>query len=145
MDGSDLVFLEVGTGDNSPIIELTVVIARSTQRCHGCVFQKRKKLEIGEGRQLEDAAVEECDKKKNQEDKTDEGWKKGASERMVRPQVHGCLVELGERGHSHCRLVKLHDRLTELGGRGPPHCHLAEPSGRGQLHNHLAEPGLEEW
>jgi hypothetical protein len=50
MDGSDLVFLEVGTGDKNPIVKLTVVIARSTRRCHGYIFRKRKKLEIGEGR-----------------------------------------------------------------------------------------------
>ncbi len=50
MDGSDLVFFEVGTGHKSPIVELIVVTARSTQRCHGYIFRERKKLEIGEGR-----------------------------------------------------------------------------------------------
>jgi hypothetical protein len=64
MDGSNLVFLELGTGDKSPIIELTVVIVHSTQRCHGCVFQKRKKLEIGEGRQLEDLQLKNVIRKK---------------------------------------------------------------------------------
>jgi hypothetical protein len=64
MDGSDLVFLEVGTKDKSPIAELTVVTACSIRRCHGCVFRERKKLEIGEGRQLEDAVAKECEKKK---------------------------------------------------------------------------------
>jgi hypothetical protein len=64
MDGSDLVFLEVGTGDKSFTTELIVVTPRSIWRCHGCVFRERKKLEIGEGRQLEDAAAKECDKKK---------------------------------------------------------------------------------
>jgi len=64
MDGSDLVFLEVGTWDKSAIVELTVVTTRFTWRCHGCVFRKRKKLEIGEGRELEDAAAKKCEKKK---------------------------------------------------------------------------------
>jgi hypothetical protein len=50
MDDSDLVFFEVGTGDKSPIAELIIVIVRSTQRCYGYVFQKRKKFEIDEGR-----------------------------------------------------------------------------------------------
>jgi hypothetical protein len=64
MDGSDLVLLEVGTGDKSPVVKLTVITTCFTQRCHGRVFRERKKLEIGEGRQLEDAAAKECDKKK---------------------------------------------------------------------------------
>jgi len=64
MDGFDLVFLEVGTGDKSLIVELTVVTARSTWRCHGYVFRERKKLELGEGRQLEDVTTEKCEKKK---------------------------------------------------------------------------------
>jgi hypothetical protein len=64
MDGSDLVFLEVGIGDKSFIVELTVVIARSTRRCHGYVFRERKKLELGEGRQLENATTKKCEKKK---------------------------------------------------------------------------------
>jgi hypothetical protein len=64
MDGSDLVFLEVGIGDKSPITELTVITSRSTRRCPGCVFQERKKFKIGEGRQLEDVATKKCDKKK---------------------------------------------------------------------------------
>jgi hypothetical protein len=62
MDGSDLVFLEVGTGDKNPIAKLTVITARSTRRCHGCVLRERKKF--GEERELEDAATKECDKKK---------------------------------------------------------------------------------
>jgi hypothetical protein len=69
MDGFDLVFLEVGTGDKSPIVELTVVTVRSTRRCHGCVFRKRKKLEIGEGRQLEDVAAKKCEKEKTRRKK----------------------------------------------------------------------------
>jgi len=64
MDGSDLVFLEVGTENKNPIAKLTVVTARSTRRCHGCVLRERKKFEIGEERELEDAATKECDKKK---------------------------------------------------------------------------------
>jgi hypothetical protein len=64
MNGSNLVFLEASTGNKSPIAELTVVIARSTRKCHGYVFRERKRLEIGEGMQLEDVAAKECDKKK---------------------------------------------------------------------------------
>jgi hypothetical protein len=62
MNGFNLLFLEVGTGDKSPIAKLTVVTARSTRRCHGCVLRERKKL--GEERELENAATKECDKKK---------------------------------------------------------------------------------
>ncbi len=64
MDGSDLVFLKVDIGDKSPIAELTIVSTHCTWRCHGCVFREMKKLEIGEGRQLEDVTAKECDKKK---------------------------------------------------------------------------------
>jgi len=64
MDGYDLVFLEVGTRGKSFIVEFTIVIACSTQRCHGYVFRERKKLEMGEGRQLEDVVAKECEKKK---------------------------------------------------------------------------------
>jgi hypothetical protein len=76
MDGFDLVFLEVGTGDKSPIVELTIITAHSTRRCHGCVFRKRKKLEIGEGRELEDATAKERDKKKTRKIKPMRGGKK---------------------------------------------------------------------
>jgi hypothetical protein len=66
MDGSDIVFLEVSAGDKSSIAKLTVVTTTwSIRRCHGCVFREKKKLEIGEGRELEDAVAKECDKKKN--------------------------------------------------------------------------------
>jgi hypothetical protein len=76
MDGYDLVFLEVGTGDKSPIAKLIVVTARSTQRCHGCVLRERKKLEIGEERELEDAAAKECVKKKTKKIKPMRGGRK---------------------------------------------------------------------
>jgi hypothetical protein len=33
---------------------------------------------------LEDAAVKECEKKKNQEDKTNEGWKRGCKQKNGR-------------------------------------------------------------
>jgi hypothetical protein len=39
------VFFEVGTGVKSPIAQLIVIKAHSAQRCHGHVFQERKKLE----------------------------------------------------------------------------------------------------
>jgi len=64
MDGSNLVFLEVGTEDKSPIVKLTIITTCSTRRCHGYVFRERKKLEIGERRQLEDVVTKECEKKK---------------------------------------------------------------------------------
>jgi hypothetical protein len=51
MDGSDLVFLEVGTGDKNSIAELIVISARSTRKCHDCVFREKKKLKIDEGRE----------------------------------------------------------------------------------------------
>jgi hypothetical protein len=76
MDGFDLVFLEVGTGDKSPIAKLTVVTACSTQRCHGCVLRERTKLEIGEERELEDAIAKECDKKKTRKIKSMRGGRK---------------------------------------------------------------------
>jgi hypothetical protein len=76
MDGSDLVFLKVGTEDKSPIVELIVVTARSTRRCHGCVFRERKKLKIGEGRELEDVAIKECDKKKTRKIKSMRGGRR---------------------------------------------------------------------
>jgi hypothetical protein len=76
MDGSDLAFLEVGTEDKSPIAKLTVVTAHSTQRCHGCVLQEKKKLEIGEERELEDAIAKECDKKKTKKIKSMRGGRK---------------------------------------------------------------------
>jgi len=76
MDGSDLVFLEVGIGDKSPIAKLTVVTARSTRRCHGCVLRKRKKLEICEEKELEDAAAKECDKKKTRKIKLMRGGRR---------------------------------------------------------------------
>jgi hypothetical protein len=76
MDGFDLVFLKVGTGDKSPIAKLTVVTARSTRRCHGCVLRERKILEIGEERELEDAAAKECDKKKTRKIKPMRGGRR---------------------------------------------------------------------
>jgi hypothetical protein len=43
------MLLKVRTRDKNLIAELTVVRAHSAWRCHGCVFQEREKLEIGEG------------------------------------------------------------------------------------------------
>jgi hypothetical protein len=76
MDGSNVMFLEVGTRDKSPIAKLTVIIACFTRRCHGYVFRERKKLEIGEGRELEDAAAKECDKKKTKKIKPMRGGRR---------------------------------------------------------------------
>jgi hypothetical protein len=70
---------------------------------------------------------------KNHEDKTSEGWKRGARERMAGPQVCGCLVELGGRGRQHRHLAKLRGRLEERGERGQPHGRLTD------VHGGLAE------
>jgi hypothetical protein len=83
MDGSELVFLEVDTRDKSPITKLTVVTARSTRRCHGCVLRERKKLEIGEERELEDAAAKECDKKKTRKIKPMRGGRRVQAKKMA--------------------------------------------------------------
>lgn len=64
MDGSGPMLLKVRTKDKNLIVELIIVRAHSAWRCHGCVFQEREKLEIGEGGQLEDVMGKECDKKK---------------------------------------------------------------------------------
>jgi hypothetical protein len=76
MDGSDLVFFEAGTRDKSLIAEFTVITVCSTRRCHGCVFLKRKKLETGERRELEDVAIKECDKKKTRKIKPMRGGRR---------------------------------------------------------------------
>ncbi|CAK9873222.1 unnamed protein product [Sphagnum jensenii] len=63
MDGSDLVFLEVGTGDKSPIVELTIVIARSTQRTSsawpfgGARWKKASTLSSGKAMRLSKGAA----------------------------------------------------------------------------------------
>jgi len=92
-------------------------------------FREKKKFEIGEGRQLEDAIAKECEKKKNQEDKIVEGWKRGVSRRMAGPQVHGRLVELGGRGRQHRHLANLRGRLEARRERRQPHGRLAEVHG----------------
>jgi len=71
--------------------------------------------------------------RKNQEDKTDEGWKKGASKKMAGPQVHGSLMELGGRGRRHRRLAKLRSCLKKRRERRQPHGRVAE------VHGGLAE------
>ncbi len=53
---------------------------------------------------MENVTRKECDKKTS-EDRTNEGWKRGASERMAGPHVHGGLAELGGRGRPHGHLA----------------------------------------
>jgi len=150
-DGSELVFLEVSTGDKSPIAKLTVVIARSTRRCHGYVLRERKKLEIGEERKLEDAVAKECDKKKTRKIKPMRGGKKVQAKksqdlklsRMV--EVHNGLAELTGMAEVHggmaelSGMAKVHDGLAELSGMVEVHGGLAELNGMAEVHDGLVE------
>ncbi len=139
MDGSDLVFLEVGTGDKSPIAKLTVVVtARSTRSCHGCVLRERKKLEIGEKRELEDAAAKECDKKKTRKIKPMRGGRRVQAKKWQdlkfngMAEVHDGLAELS-------RMAEVHGGLAELNGMAEVRGGLAELNGMAEVHDGLAK------
>ncbi len=65
---------------------------------------------------------------------------------MAKPQVHGNLVELGERRRRHRHFAKLRSRQEERRERGEPHGRpvkvhngLAELSGMVEVHSGLAE------
>jgi hypothetical protein len=120
MDGSELVFLEVSTGDKSPIAKLTVVTTRSTRRCHGCVLRERKKLQIGEERELEDATAKECGKKKTRKIKLMRGGKRVQAKKWQDLKLSG--------------MVEVHDGLAKVSGMAEVHGGLAELSGMAEVH-----------
>ncbi|CAK9859511.1 unnamed protein product [Sphagnum jensenii] len=122
MDGSDLVFLEVSTGDKSPIAELTVVPTRSTWRWkrapaplsgkvawlfRGARRKKAATWSFGGGAQWFG----------NTQRKRAVALSSGGARRKRAPAPSfGKAAQssniAGERGRPHRRLAKLHDRLT---------------------------------
>jgi len=47
MDGSNHVLFEVGIRNNNPIAKLIIERARIVLKCHGRIFQERKKKKAG--------------------------------------------------------------------------------------------------
>jgi len=138
MDGFELVFLEVGTEDKSPITKLTLVTARSTRRCHGCVLRERKKFEIGEERKLEDAVVKECDKKKTRKIKPMRGGRKVQAKKSQDLKLNG-MVEVHDGVVKLSGMAEVHGGLAELSGMAEVHGGLAELSGMAEVHDGLVE------